>query len=55
MCPIDPHVTIVVFEIHCDNCGMKFNLVVPENPVWDKPEYCSFCGDSIEVIDTEDE
>lgn len=37
-------------ESHCDSCDMRFNLCWNGNPVYDKPEYCPFCGDEIEEV-----
>ena len=35
-------------ESHCSACDMRFNLCWNRNPVYDKPEYCPFCGETIE-------
>lgn len=37
-------------ESHCSECGMRFNLCWNVNPVYNRPEYCPFCGDEIEEI-----
>jgi hypothetical protein len=43
-------------ESQCSSCDMRFNLVWHRNPVYDKPEYCPFCGEEIEeTIDERDE
>ena len=38
-------------ESHCSGCDMRFNLCWNRNPVYEKPEYCPFCGEEIEEVD----
>jgi uncharacterized paraquat-inducible protein A len=47
-------------ESHCSECDMRFNLCWNRNPIYNKMEYCPFCGDEIEKVvdetgDNEDE
>lgn len=37
-------------ESHCSGCDMRFNLCWNRNPVYDKPEFCPFCGEEIEEV-----
>jgi len=37
-------------QSHCDSCDMRFNLCWNRNSVYDKPEYCPFCGEEIEEV-----
>lgn len=35
-------------ESKCSSCDMRFNLSWNRNLVYDKPEFCPFCGEEIE-------
>ena len=37
-------------ESHCDGCDTRFYLYWNRNLVYDKPEYCPFCGEEIEQV-----
>lgn len=42
---------------HCSECDMNFGLVWNRNLVYDRPDFCPFCGEEIEdyVDEREDE
>lgn len=40
--------------LQCSECDMRFSIVWDRNPIYDKPEYCPFCGDEIEAINWEE-
>lgn len=37
-------------ESQCSSCDMTFNICWNRNPVYNKVEFCPFCGDEIEEI-----
>lgn len=39
----------------CDYCDVYYQVVFNINPVYDRIEYCPFCGDNIEDIILESE
>lgn len=38
------------FEYTCDSCEMTFTMYWNRNPIYDRIEYCPFCGAEIEEI-----
>ena len=42
-------------ESHCDGCDMRFGLWWNRNVVYDRPEYCPFCGEEIDEWNDETE
>lgn len=45
-CPFDD-----VPAHQCDGCDVVFTLTWNRDPVYDRPEFCPFCGDEIESIE----
>lgn len=39
----------------CSECEMVFNICWNRNLIYDRVEYCPFCGDEVEEIIHEDE
>lgn len=39
----------------CDCCDTEFSVIWNRNPVYNTFEYCPFCGDEIEGIESEEE
>ena len=42
-------------EVRCSECDMVFIVIWYRNPVYDRIEYCPFCGDEIERSVVENE
>ncbi|MEM8668760.1 MAG: hypothetical protein AAGG48_14665 [Planctomycetota bacterium] len=43
-------------ESQCSDCDTQFGLFWQRNPVYDRPQYCPFCGEEIEdYVDETDE
>lgn len=36
--------------IDCDECGVWFYVVWNRNAVYEKPEYCPFCGEELDYV-----
>ena len=40
-------------ELKCDSCDMIFILYFHKNLIYQKIEYCPFCGDEVEEVKDE--
>lgn len=40
-------------EVQCSECDVVYAVIFQRNVVYDRVEYCPFCGDEIEDVEPE--
>lgn len=45
----------MVKSIDCDNCSAQYDVIFDGTPYEDTVNYCSFCGEELDIDDSWDE